>query len=92
MNDIESRAREYLAEHSEYNEAPRMSFVTVDILPGFIGLNVKNILAMILILVMQELNFLQLKTFIKKLKIYFLILGLRVQKIVFMYATKPERK
>lgn len=36
MNDIESRAREYLAEHSEYSEVFGQTFVAVDTLTAMV--------------------------------------------------------
>jgi hypothetical protein len=36
MNDVESRAREYLAEHSEYSEVFGQTFVAVDTLTAMI--------------------------------------------------------
>lgn len=36
MNDIESRAREYIAEHSEYNEVFGQTFVAVDIFTAMV--------------------------------------------------------
>lgn len=36
MNDIESRAREYLAEHSEYSEVFGRTFIAVDTLTAMV--------------------------------------------------------
>ena len=36
MNDVESRAREYLAEHSEYSEVFGQTFVAVDTLTAMV--------------------------------------------------------
>ena len=36
MNDIENRAREYLAEHSEYSEVFGQTFVAVDTLTAMV--------------------------------------------------------
>lgn len=36
MNDIESRAREYIAEHSEYNEVFGQTFVAIDTLTAMV--------------------------------------------------------